>query len=67
MELDCPGIPFQPSLDFGGKRNKGGQGSATFGKVTKGMDVVKKNQLLHLEQDLYFKPPVLILSVVRKQ
>ncbi|MGJ8682325.1 MAG: peptidylprolyl isomerase [Paraglaciecola sp.] len=32
----------QPSLDFGGTRNPDGQGFATFGKVIKGMDIVKK-------------------------
>jgi peptidyl-prolyl cis-trans isomerase A (cyclophilin A) len=31
----------QPELDFGGKRNPDGQGFAAFGKVTKGMDVVR--------------------------
>lgn len=36
----CLGNP--PELDFGGKRNSDGQGFAVFGKVTKGMDVVKK-------------------------
>jgi hypothetical protein len=35
MELDCSGIPFRPSLDYGGKRNKGGQGFAAFGKLSK--------------------------------
>jgi peptidyl-prolyl cis-trans isomerase A (cyclophilin A) len=34
----------QPSLDFGGNRNPDGQGFAAFGKVTKGMKVVKKIQ-----------------------
>ncbi len=37
-------IGGQPSLDFGGMRNADGQGFAAFGKVTKGMDVVKKIQ-----------------------
>ncbi len=32
----------QPSLDFGGKRNPDGQGFAAFGRVIKGMDVVRK-------------------------
>ncbi|MBK7928138.1 MAG: peptidylprolyl isomerase [Bryobacterales bacterium] len=32
----------QPSLDFGGKRNPDGQGFAVFGRVTKGMDVVRR-------------------------
>lgn len=59
-------INEQPSLDFGGKRNKDGQGFAAFGKVTKGMDVVKKIQKLHPEQEQYFKPEVLIVSISRK-
>jgi len=59
-------INDQPSLDFGGKRNKDGQGFAAFGKVTKGMEVVKKIQQLYPEQEQYFKPPVLILSISRK-
>jgi peptidyl-prolyl cis-trans isomerase A (cyclophilin A) len=37
-------INDQPSLDFGGLRNPDGQGFAAFGKVTKGMKVVKKIQ-----------------------
>ena len=37
-------IGDQPELDFGGKRNPDGQGFAAFGRVTKGMDVVKKIQ-----------------------
>ncbi len=34
----------QPELDFGGKRNPDGQGFAAFGRVTKGMDVVRAIQ-----------------------
>jgi|TARA_R110002096_G_scaffold416576_2_gene619513 peptidyl-prolyl cis-trans isomerase A (cyclophilin A) len=37
-------INDQPSLDFGGMRNADGQGFAAFGKVTKGMDVVRAIQ-----------------------
>ncbi len=37
-------IGDQPELDHGGKRNPDGQGFAAFGRVTKGMDVVKKIQ-----------------------
>lgn len=59
-------INDQPSLDFGGKRNKDGQGFAAFGKVTKGMDVVRKIQQLAPNNEQYFKPPVLILSITRK-
>jgi peptidyl-prolyl cis-trans isomerase A (cyclophilin A) len=59
-------INDQPSLDFGGRRNKDGQGFAAFGKVTSGMDVVKKIQQLYPEQGQYFKPAVLITSIERK-
>jgi len=37
-------IADQPELDFGGKRNPDRQGFAAFGRVVKGMDVVKKIQ-----------------------
>ena len=37
-------IGDQPELDFGGQRNPDGQGFAAFGRVTKGMDVVRKIQ-----------------------
>lgn len=58
-------INDQPELDYGGKRNKDGQGFAAFGKVTAGMDVVKKIQQLYPQQGQYFKPPVRILSITR--
>jgi peptidyl-prolyl cis-trans isomerase A (cyclophilin A) len=35
-------IGTQPSLDFGGLRNKDGQGFAAFGRVIEGMDIVKR-------------------------
>jgi cyclophilin family peptidyl-prolyl cis-trans isomerase len=35
-------IGDQPELDFGGKRNPDGQGFTAFGRVVKGMDVVRK-------------------------
>ena len=59
-------INDQTSLDYGGMRNKDGQGFAAFGKVIKGMDVVKKIQQLYPEQGQYFKPTVLISSITRK-
>ena len=37
-------IGDQPELDFGGKRNPDGQGFAAFGRVVKGMDVVRTIQ-----------------------
>ncbi len=57
-------IGDQPELDFGGKRNPDGQGFAAFGRVVKGMDVVKKIQAAPAEgQSL--KPPVKIIKVTR--
>lgn len=54
----------QPELDFGGARNPDGQGFAAFGRITRGMDVVKKIQMSpHEEQRL--TPPVRIRSVRR--
>jgi peptidyl-prolyl cis-trans isomerase A (cyclophilin A) len=35
-------IGDQPELDFGGKRNPDGQGFAAFGRVIRGMHVVRK-------------------------
>ena len=58
-------INDQPSLDYGGKRNPDGQGFAAFGKVTHGMELVKKIQQLYPEQGQYFKPPVTIISITR--
>ena len=37
-------IGAQPEMDFGGKRNPDGQGFAVFGRVIKGMDVVRAIQ-----------------------
>jgi peptidyl-prolyl cis-trans isomerase A (cyclophilin A) len=58
-------IGDQPELDFGGKRNPDGQGFAAFGKVVKGMDVVKKIQRSPAEGQT-LKPPVQIRSICRK-
>ena len=58
-------INAQPQLNYGGKRNKDGQGFAAFGKVIKGMEVVKKIQQLYTEQGQYFKPVVYIISISR--
>jgi peptidyl-prolyl cis-trans isomerase A (cyclophilin A) len=37
-------IGDQPEMNFGGRRNADGQGFAAFGRVTRGMDVVKAIQ-----------------------
>ena len=54
----------QPELDFGGKRNKDGQGFAAFGKVIAGMDVVRKIQKEPAEAQT-LKPPVKIVFAAR--
>lgn len=55
-------IGEQPELDFGGKRNPDGQGFAAFGKVAKGMDVVKKIQQMPVENQ-YLNEPVRITRI----
>lgn len=57
-------IENQPELDFDGKRNPDGQGFAAFGKVVKGMEVVKKIQQSPARgQSL--QPAVKIIKVAR--
>jgi peptidyl-prolyl cis-trans isomerase A (cyclophilin A) len=55
----------QPELDFGGKRNPDGQGFAAFGRVVRGMDVVKKIQKSAADGQT-LDPPVKITKVSRK-
>jgi peptidyl-prolyl cis-trans isomerase A (cyclophilin A) len=55
----------QPELDFGGKRNPDGQGFAAFGRVVKGLDVVKKIQASAAEKQA-LQPPIKIIKIVRK-
>jgi peptidyl-prolyl cis-trans isomerase A (cyclophilin A) len=69
-------INAQPELDFGGKRNPDGQGFAAFGKVIKGMKVVRKIQQSQTGSpgptNAYSNPkqllvkPVVIVSIKRK-
>lgn len=55
-----------PALDYGGTRNKDGQGFAAFGKVTKGMDIVRKIYL-QPERDQYLEPQVEIIGMRMKK
>jgi peptidyl-prolyl cis-trans isomerase A (cyclophilin A) len=57
-------IGDQPELDFGGKRNPDGQGFAAFGRVVKGMDVVKKIQAAAAEGQM-LNPLIKILRISR--
>ena len=58
-------IGDQKELDLGGKRNPDGQGFAAFGKVTKGMEIVKKLQAAP-EKEQSLTPPIKIMRIVRK-
>lgn len=54
----------QPELDFGGKRNPDGQGFAAFGKVVRGMEVVRAiNAASANAQNL--TPPIRITAIQR--
>lgn len=54
-------IGSQAELDFGGKRNADGQGFAAFGKVVKGMEIVKKIHQSPLEAQK-LTPPIRIIK-----
>ena len=54
----------QPELDFGGKRNPDRQGFAAFGKITKGMEVVRRIHSINASAQ-YLETPVLIYEIVR--
>jgi peptidyl-prolyl cis-trans isomerase A (cyclophilin A) len=54
----------QPALDFRGARNPDGQGFAAFGRVIKGMDVVRKIQVAPANGQK-LNPPIRILSATR--
>jgi peptidyl-prolyl cis-trans isomerase A (cyclophilin A) len=57
-------IGDQRELDFNGRRNPDGQGFAAFGRVVKGMDVVRRIQKLEQEKQ-YLKKPVVIHAITR--
>jgi peptidyl-prolyl cis-trans isomerase A (cyclophilin A) len=58
-------IGDQPELDFGGKRNPDGQGFAAFGRVTEGMEIVKKIQSSAADGQK-LEPPVRIVRIRRE-
>ncbi|MCI0745893.1 MAG: peptidylprolyl isomerase [Verrucomicrobia subdivision 3 bacterium] len=57
-------IGDQPELDYGGKRNPDRQGFAAFGRVTKGMDVVRQIQNSSADGQT-LTPPVRIQRAIR--
>lgn len=57
-------VSDQPELDYGGRRNPDLQGFAAFGKVTKGMDVVKRVHSIEAPGQ-YLDKPVVILKITR--
>jgi peptidyl-prolyl cis-trans isomerase A (cyclophilin A) len=58
-------INDQPSLDFGGARNPDGQGFAAFGRVGRGMDVVRKIQQAPNTDGQRLTPPIKIWKAAR--
>lgn len=57
-------IGDQPGFDYGGENNPDKQGYAAFGKVTKGMDIVRRIYDLP-EEEQYFNPSVPIYNIAR--
>ncbi len=57
-------ISDQPGFDFGGENNPDGQGYAAFGKVVRGMDVVRKIYNAP-ENNQSLDPPVAIFNIRR--
>jgi peptidyl-prolyl cis-trans isomerase A (cyclophilin A) len=59
-------INDQPELDFGGTRNPDGQGFGAFGRVVRGMDVVRKIQMAPNTDAQNLTPPIPIVSITRR-
>ena len=65
-------IGDQPEMDFGGKRNPDGQGFAVFGRVARGMDVVRAIHASPTGQNGPYKtetlnPPIKVLRAYRRR
>jgi len=58
-------INDQPSLDYGGARNEDGQGFAAFGRVVRGMDVVRQIHAAPTPEGERLSPPITILRAAR--
>ena len=56
-------IGNQPAYDYGGSANSDKQGFAAFGKVIKGMDIVKRIHNQHSE-GTSFDPPITINNII---
>jgi peptidyl-prolyl cis-trans isomerase A (cyclophilin A) len=57
-------IGDQPELDFGGKRKPDGQGFAAFGRVVRGMNVVRQIQTARARGQR-LRPPIEIVDITR--
>jgi peptidyl-prolyl cis-trans isomerase A (cyclophilin A) len=57
-------IGDQPELDYGGKRNPDGQGFAAFGRVVRGMEVVRQIQTARARGQR-LTPPIEIIDISR--
>lgn len=55
----------QPSLDAGGMRNRDGQGFAAFGRITEGMEVVRKIHSIEAPNQ-YLADTIPVLRIYRK-
>ncbi|MBI9035684.1 MAG: peptidylprolyl isomerase [Bacteroidales bacterium] len=53
-------VGAQPSLDFGGGRNRDSQGFAAFGRVISGMDIVRQIQQMKDNQQMLIAPVSII-------
>lgn len=54
----------QPGFDYGGENNPDGQGYAAFGKVLRGLDIVRRIYDMP-EEEQYFDPAIPIFNIVR--